>query len=73
VKQRTRLIEINELRMKTDNMKEETTQEIENLRKKNKAEMQNKMEGQSSRTEQAEHRISKLEDEMVIKRKTENY
>jgi hypothetical protein len=33
--------------------------------------MQNKMEGQSSRTEQTEDRISELEDEMVIKEKTE--
>jgi chromosome segregation ATPase len=32
--------------------------------------MQNKMEGQSSRLEQAEDRISELEDEMVIKGKT---
>jgi hypothetical protein len=32
--------------------------------------MQNKMEGQSSRTEQAEDRISEFEDEMVIKGKT---
>jgi hypothetical protein len=31
--------------------------------------MQNKMEGQSSRLEQAEDRISELEDEMVIKGK----
>jgi hypothetical protein len=33
--------------------------------------MQNKMEGQSSRLEQAEGRISELKDEMVIKGKTE--
>jgi hypothetical protein len=33
--------------------------------------MQNKMEGHSSRLEQAEDRISELEDEMVIKRKNE--
>jgi chromosome segregation ATPase len=32
--------------------------------------MQNKMEGQSSRIEQAEDRVSELEDEMVIKGKT---
>jgi hypothetical protein len=44
---------------------------MENLRKKKKTEMQNKMEGQSSRIEQAEDRISELEDEMVIKGKTE--
>jgi hypothetical protein len=31
------------------------------------------MEGQSSRIEQTEGRISELEDEMVIKGKTENY
>jgi septal ring factor EnvC (AmiA/AmiB activator) len=33
--------------------------------------MQNKMEGQSSRLEQADDRISELEDEMVVKGKTE--
>jgi hypothetical protein len=32
--------------------------------------MQNKMEGQYSRLEQAEDRISELKDEMVIKGKT---
>jgi chromosome segregation ATPase len=32
--------------------------------------MQNKTEGQSSRIERAEHRISELEDKMVIKGKT---
>jgi uncharacterized phage infection (PIP) family protein YhgE len=62
--------EINELRTKIDNIKEEMTQEMENLRKKNKTDLQNKMEGQSSRIEQTEDSISKLEDEMVIKRKT---
>jgi chromosome segregation ATPase len=34
--------------------------------------MQNKIEGQSSRLEQAEDRISELEDEMVIKGKTKD-
>jgi hypothetical protein len=43
--------EINELRRKIDNIKEEATQDRENLRKKNETEMQNKMEGQSSRIE----------------------
>jgi hypothetical protein len=56
--------------MKTGNIKEEETQDMENLRKKNETEMQNKMEDQSSRTEQAGDRISELEDEMVIKGKT---
>jgi hypothetical protein len=57
--------------MKIDNITEEGTQDMENLRKKNETEMQNKMEGQSSRIEQAEHRITELDDEMVIKGKTE--
>jgi predicted nuclease with TOPRIM domain len=43
---------------------------MENPRKKNKTEMQKKMEGQSSRVEQAEDRISELKNEMVIKGKT---
>jgi polyhydroxyalkanoate synthesis regulator phasin len=61
--------EINELRMKIDNIKEEVTQGMENHRKKNETERQNKMESQSSRIEQTEHRISELEDEMAIKGK----
>jgi hypothetical protein len=44
---------------------------MENLRKKNETEIQNKMEDHSSRLEQAEDRISELEEEMVIKGKTE--
>jgi chromosome segregation ATPase len=43
---------------------------MENLRKKNETEMENQMEGQSNRLEQTEDRISELEDELVIKRKT---
>jgi chromosome segregation ATPase len=57
--------------MKIDNIKEEVTQDMENLRKKNETKIQNKMEGQSSTLEQAKDRISELEDEMVIKGKTE--
>jgi len=34
--------QINDLRTKIDNIKEETTQDMENLRKKNKTELQNK-------------------------------
>jgi polyhydroxyalkanoate synthesis regulator phasin len=56
--------------MKIDNIKEELTHNIENLRKKNETKIQNKMEGHSSRIEQTEDRISELEDEMVIKGKT---
>jgi hypothetical protein len=44
---------------------------MENLRKKNKTEIQNKMEGHSSRLDQMEDRISEVEDEMVIKGQTE--
>jgi hypothetical protein len=40
-------------------------------KKKKETEIQNKMEGQSSRIEQTEDRISELEDEMAIKGKTE--
>jgi chromosome segregation ATPase len=63
--------EINELRMKIDTIKEEMTHDMGDLRKKNETEIQNTMEGHSSQLEQAEDRISELEDEMVIKRKTE--
>jgi hypothetical protein len=41
--------------------------------KKNKTEMQNKMEGHTSRLEQAEDRISELENEILIKEKLKNY
>jgi chromosome segregation ATPase len=61
----------NELRLKIDNIKEEVTHDMKNLRKKNETEIQNKMEGHSSRLEQAEDRISELEDEMDMKGKTE--
>jgi chromosome segregation ATPase len=57
--------------MKIDNIKEKVTHDMENLRKKNETEIQNTMEGHSSRLEQAEDRISELEDEMEIKGKTE--
>jgi chromosome segregation ATPase len=63
--------EINELRTKIGNIKEEVTHNMENLRKKNETEIQNKMEDYSSRIEQTEYIISELEDEMVIKGKTE--
>jgi hypothetical protein len=62
-------IEINELRMKIDSINEEVTHDMENLRKKNETEIQNKMEGHSSRLEQVEDRISEFEDEMEIKGK----
>jgi chromosome segregation ATPase len=57
--------------MKIDNIKEEVTHDMENLRKKDETEIQNTMEGHSGTLEQAEDRISKLEDKMEIKGKTE--
>jgi hypothetical protein len=57
--------------MKIDNIKEEVAHDMENLRKKNETEMQNKMEGHFHRLEQAEERISEPEAEMEIKGKTE--
>jgi membrane-associated HD superfamily phosphohydrolase len=62
---------INELRLKIDNIKEEVSQYMENFRKKNETEIQNTMEGNSSRLEQEEDRILELEDETEIKGKTE--
>jgi hypothetical protein len=62
--------EINELRMKIDNIKEEVTHNTDNLRKKNESEIQNTTEGHSSKLEQEEDRISELEDEMEIKLKS---
>jgi Mg2+ and Co2+ transporter CorA len=44
---------------------------MENLRKKNETEIQNTREGHFSRLEQAEDRISELEDKMEIKGKSE--
>jgi chromosome segregation ATPase len=57
--------------VKIDNIKEEVTHDKENLRKKNETEIQNNLGDHSSRLEQAEDRISELEDEMVIRGKTE--
>jgi F0F1-type ATP synthase membrane subunit b/b' len=62
--------EINELWLKIDDIKEEVAQDMENLRKKSETEMQNKIEDQFSRLEQAEDRMSELKDEIVIKGKT---
>jgi chromosome segregation ATPase len=61
--------EINELRTNIDNIKEEVTHDMENLRKKNETNIK-QMEGHSSRLEQAEDRISELEDQMELKKKT---
>jgi hypothetical protein len=57
--------------VKIGNIKDEVTHDIENLRKKKDTEIQNTMEGHSSRLEQAEDKISELKDKMEIKGKTE--
>jgi TolA-binding protein len=57
--------------MKIDNIKEEVNHDMENFRKKSQTETQNTVEGHSSRLDQAEDRISELEDKMEIKGKTE--
>jgi hypothetical protein len=56
--------------MQIDNIKEEVTHNMENLRKKDETEIQNTMKGHSSTLQQAEDRITELKDEMVIKGKT---
>jgi chromosome segregation ATPase len=57
--------------MKIENIKEEVTHDMENIRKKYQTEAQNTVEDHSSRLEQMEHRISGLEDKIKIKGKTE--
>jgi hypothetical protein len=57
--------------MKINNIKEEVTQDMENLRKKNQTETQSTVEGHSRRLEKMEDRISKLKDKIEIKEKTE--
>jgi hypothetical protein len=57
--------------MKIDNIKEEVTHDMENLRIKNETETENTREGHSIRLEQEEDRISELEDKMESKGKTE--
>jgi hypothetical protein len=46
--------------MKIDNIKEEETQDMENFRKKNETEMQNKIEGQNRTSRRQESQNSKM-------------
>jgi hypothetical protein len=57
--------------MKIENIKEEVTHDMENLRKKNQTETQNTVESHSSQLEQEEDRISELKDKIEIKGKIE--
>jgi hypothetical protein len=59
--------------MKIDNIKEEVTHDMENLRKKNETETQNTVEVHSSRLDQGENRISELENKIEIKGKTKEH
>jgi molecular chaperone DnaK (HSP70) len=52
--------QMNELKMKIQNINEEVTHDMEKLRKKDQTETQNTLEGHSSRLEQVEYRISEL-------------
>jgi hypothetical protein len=62
----------NELRVKIDNIKEEVTHDMENLRKKNETEIQNKVERHTSRQEQrTESQNSKMK--WYLKEKLKNY
>jgi ferritin-like metal-binding protein YciE len=73
--------ETHELKLTTQNIKEELTKDMENLRKRNQtvileikssfSQRKNTVKGYSSRLEQVEDRISKLKDKIEIKEKTE--
>jgi hypothetical protein len=58
--------------MKIDNIKEEVTHDMENLRKKKETETQNSVEDHYSRLKQEED-SSELEDKMEIKKKLKSY
>jgi hypothetical protein len=59
--------------MKIDNIREEVSPDMQNLRKKNKTKIQNTMEGQSSRIKQAEDRLLELEGKWKLKEKLKSY
>jgi short-subunit dehydrogenase involved in D-alanine esterification of teichoic acids len=70
-----------ELKMTTQNIKEELNKDMENLRKKNQIEIleikspfrqtRNTVEGHSRRLEQVEDRISEIKHKVEIKEKRE--
>jgi hypothetical protein len=62
--------EINELRGKIDNIKEEVTHDMENLKKRNETEIQNKMEGHSNK-QKTESQNLKMK--WKLKEKLKNY
>jgi hypothetical protein len=56
-----------------DNIKEEVIDDMENLRKKNEIEIQNTMQGHSSRLEQAEDRISDFKMKWKLNEKLKQF
>jgi hypothetical protein len=65
--------EINELKLKIENIKEEENNDMENLRKKNETLTQNTMEGHSSRLEQEKTESQKLKIKWRFKDKLKSY
>jgi hypothetical protein len=65
--------EINELMVKTDNIKEEIIHNIENLRKKNETEIQNKMEGHSAEYNKQKTESQNFKMKWQLKEKLKNY
>jgi hypothetical protein len=59
--------------VKINNIKQEVTQNMENLREKNQTETQNTVESHSTGIEQVEDRILQPEDQMEIKEKLKSY
>jgi arginine repressor len=65
--------EINELRAKIDNIKEEVTHDMENLKKKNETEIQNKMEGIPAKYSKQKTESQNLKMKWQLKEKLKNY
>jgi hypothetical protein len=55
--------------MKIENIKEEVTHDMENLRKKSQTEIENTVEGHFNKRKQVEDRISELKDKIEINEK----
>jgi broad specificity polyphosphatase/5'/3'-nucleotidase SurE len=66
-------IEINKLRSNIDNVKEEVTQDMENLRKKKETEIQNKMEGHPAEQNKQKTDSQNLKMKWQLKEKLKNY
>jgi DNA anti-recombination protein RmuC len=69
----TRNREITELKTKIDNIKEEVTHDMENLRKKNEAEIQNTVEGHYSNYNKQKTESQNLKMKWKLKEKLKSY